>query len=663
MIDWILCFIFSVVLLLAALLLVLKDRGKFFAKGMAFILEFIAAYVIYIPIIFRSYNIFSSILGTFVNSFQVISLDAGYLDQYDIVVGALGDTGFAYAYMFVLGIIHFSLPILSAIVAISFLLHWIKLIKIKLFERQGRDVYIFSCASEKAIEFALDIYKNLKQLKKNCSFIFLDDKDKRDLLPAELKGLHTTICEEDDFSFNFGIKNNKKDIHYFAMCDSDDKNIDDALSFIKKYSSYDREIQKHIHLYVFSKLPETECMIDSTQKGIMDIHIIDETKLAVYNLLDSNPLYQYVENGVCSVLIVGMEQLGIYCLKTVIWMGQLYGFDLKINLIDYDIENKMSQAIEELPELFPKDSEKESANYDISCYSVAIDSVDFDDTVINSCYDTTYCVICGNDDSKNINTALKLRRAFLKNDPEFKKNPFIAVHIKSGVKHEIVRNMATSELNPSRKVNYTIVPFGGDNVDGTYKQVVDSDINWLAKNVHMAYEEIFSGSDTVDDIDAALEKYNVLEINKSSNLANAMHIKYKLWVMGLTYVPEDSTDEEEVDFSSYLADEDFLYQLTYVEHDRWMAFLRSEGWIGSSIEQVKKYQASGVSGGRHNCPMLKMHPFICPFEQLPEVSEQLGQQDATIYDKLLIAKIPDILHDKWNISGKRYKIIKYKEIK
>ena len=89
-----------------------------------------------------------------------------------------------------------------------------------------------------------------------------------------------------------------------------------------------------------------------------------------------------------------------------------------------------------------------------------------------------------------------------------------------------------------------------------------------------------------------------------------------------------------------------------------MAFLESEGWVESTVEQADAYKASGISKGRHNCPLLKVHPYICPFEDLADRSDALGLPDSTVYDRELIARIPDILHDRWKVSGKRYKIIR-----
>ena len=107
----------------------------------------------------------------------------------------------------------------------------------------------------------------------------------------------------------------------------------------------------------------------------------------------------------------------------------------------------------------------------------------------------------------------------------------------------------------------------------------------------------------------------------------------------------------------YYTDE-YMETLARAEHDRWMAFLETEGWIPSSHDDVYAYRASDISKGRHNCPLLKMHPYICGYDDLKDLSLDLEGKDTTIYDKALILKIPDILADKWKVSGKQYRIVK-----
>jgi len=121
----------------------------------------------------------------------------------------------------------------------------------------------------------------------------------------------------------------------------------------------------------------------------------------------------------------------------------------------------------------------------------------------------------------------------------------------------------------------------------------------------------------------------------------------------------DYSDKEElssVEMSDYYT-EDYLERLSISEHDRWMAFLETEGWIPATKEDVYAYRESGISKGRHNCPILKMHPYICEYENLKDLSMDLEGKDTTVYDEELILRIPDILGDKWNVAGKKFTII------
>ena len=52
-----------------------------------------------------------------------------------------------------------------------------------------------------------------------------------------------------------------------------------------------------------------------------------------------------------------------------------------------------------------------------------------------------------------------------------------------------------------------------------------------------------------------------------------------------------------------------------------------------------------------------MHPYIAPYGELKERSAKLNKSDCTAYDWELIARIPDMLHDKWDVAGKKYRII------
>ena len=258
---------------------------------------------------------------------------------------------------------------------------------------------------------------------------------------------------------------------------------------------------------------------------------------------------------------------------------------------------------------------------------------------------------------------MELRRIFYRVDDTFTNAPPIFALIQDDEKEAMVAQLKTPNLKAERRVSYQLMPFGNRKNVLSYENLVHESLDDLAKNVHMAYSCIFAKPDEETDaeveidVEKELVNYNLLEVNKRSNRANAMHIRYKLALIGLDYT--DREDVQEVDLNDYLT-KDKLEEMARSEHDRWMAFLQTEGWTGSTEEQVQAYRAAGISlgGSSHKCDLLKMHPYIHSFEGLKELSTRLENKDTTIYDRDLITMIPDILNDKWGVSDKKYKIIK-----
>jgi hypothetical protein len=248
---------------------------------------------------------------------------------------------------------------------------------------------------------------------------------------------------------------------------------------------------------------------------------------------------------------------------------------------------------------------------------------------------------------------VELRRLFYKVDNTFTNCPPIFCYVQDESKFNVVKDLKTAESKPERKMSYNLIPFGSLSEIYSVEYLVDSPFEKIARNVHFAYAEIFSSGEI--NKEETLKGYSTFEVNKRSNRANALHIRYKLNLLGLDYT--DDMSAEEVDFKKYLT-EDLLTKLAISEHDRWLTFLQSEGWTTSTKEDVYAYRESGVSKGRHNCPLLKMHPYICEFDKLEDLSIELEGKNTAVYDFELIKKIPEILGDKWGVAKKSFKIIK-----
>lgn len=640
---WYICLGLSMALIFAAIHCFINKKYGLMRYVYVLLCCFGTAYVIYIPPFFANYNPVAAIFGAFINMLQVVSLDADYLAFYETIKVALGDGFSAEVYEAVLAIVHFSLPAVSAMTAVTMILQCLTQIRMRLVRNTKRNLYVFSEVNYNSETLATDIRK----FDPRGEILFLEQNN--DLDHSGLQdALGCTVLDEQIENIRAKAKNRK--VQYYCISANEEANLNAALALLAQLQTEEQRCQRNNYIFLFSKDPLVEPMVDSLDKGLVEVDVINQYQMAAYRLLEQHPLVDASVDGKISVLLYGFGSVNRELLRAISWCGQLAGNELFVRVVADLTPDEISDFKSEYPGLFTE-------RYNIQLLDCK-NRQQLKELLRSHCADARYIAVEGKTEAQTVETAVFLRRFYYCEDPAFENHPAIYAYIENAEKAEAVRNLQTAEAKPERRVNYDIVPFGAVSETFSFANVTNSSLEKLAKNVHLVYEDIFS--DTEIDADEAIKRYNLFEVNKRSNRANALHIRYKLSMLGLDYT--DDPNAQEVELSDYLTSE-LLDRLTLAEHDRWMAFLESEGWSPATVAQVKTYQASGISRGRHNCPLLKLHPYICPFEDLKDCSDALGLPDSTVYDRDLITRIPDILHDKWGINNKKYKIIKKKEIR
>ena len=96
--------------------------------------------------------------------------------------------------------------------------------------------------------------------------------------------------------------------------------------------------------------------------------------------------------------------------------------------------------------------------------------------------------------------------------------------------------------------------------------------------------------------------------------------------------------------------------LARVEHDRWMMAYFAEGWMPESVEQSNAYRDLGLNNGRHDSHVFMLHPYLCDFDDLRRVADELGKDDPVRYDVAFIEGIVRLLSDVGCLTGKAYGI-------
>lgn len=633
---WTICAIISTIMIALGIRAYFNKRNGSLRMIFALACLFIATFVIYIPAFYASYDLLSGLVGNLVHVLQVITIDADVLEFYDVINAEIGNYIYAKVYMILLGFLHVTLPTISAFTAVAVLLRCFSSMQLLLANYVKKPLFIFSEANERSMQLA----KSIKELK--CDIVFANSDI--DSLSNENDSIRNFIFKEESVSeINIRSKKGKK-IYFFCISENEDLALTQSLQLIEKHSNLKDAEQKNIHICLFSKHRDFSVYIDSAHKGNLDIQCFNEYELLIYNLLDKYPLFKYAKSNI-HILLYGLSQINIVALKAIVWCGQLSGYSMKISVVGVDIEKQIEELKLNIPGIFS--NRYYTLFYNCDNEKEAVDTID------RHCSDANYVIVSEKTDNGTMNRGINLRRLFYKLSKDYSRCPPIFCYIKEPAKFNIVKNLATAESNPERKMSYNLTPFGSLEEVYTYKTLVDSDLEKLAKNVHLAYEEIFS--DGSINVEEALKRYNVFEVNKRSNRANALHIRYKLNLLGLDYTEDQNA--EMVDMHDYYTEE-HLERLSVSEHDRWMAFMETEGWVPASKEDVYSYRESGISKGRHNCPILKMHPYICEYEALKDLSMDIEGKDTTVYDKELILRIPDILGDKWNVAGKIYRITK-----
>ncbi|MBQ4065671.1 MAG: hypothetical protein IJD10_06185 [Clostridia bacterium] len=632
---WIICAILSTFMLVLSMKAYLNKNKGSLRVILILLCLFIASYIIYLPAFLASYDFLSGTIGNFIHVLQIVTIDADIMEYYDLIHTSIGNAIFTKIYMLLLGVLHITMPAVSALTAITVLFRCFSSMQLGIANRRKKPMFVFSEVNECALQLA----KSLESVK--CDIVFSNSSDES--LNNTNDSVRGYIFKEESIS-DLRIKSGKrKDVYFFCISEDEDKSLSHALQLIDHFSNLSDTEQEHIHIYHFSKHQDFSVYIDSADKGMLDVQCINEYEMLVYHLLDKYPLFRFAKSDI-HVLLYGFSDINRIALKAIAWCGQLSGFSMRISVVGVDINDKIHALKLDAPGLF-------TDRYQIDFYDCRSDK-EITDIISQQCSDANYIIVSDDSDNNTMNRGIMLRRLFYRLSKTYDYCPPIFCYIKEPAKYEIVKNLATAEFNPKRKMSYDLIPFGSLSEVYSYKQLVDSDLEKLAKNVHLAYEEIFSSGEI--NVKEAIKNYNVFAVNKRSNRANALHIRYKLNLLGLDYCEED--EARSVTMSDYYTEES-LKKLSLSEHDRWMAFLETEGWIPATKEDVYAYRESGISKGRHNCPILKMHPYICEYENLKDLSMDLEGKDTTVYDEELILRIPDILGDKWNVAGKKFTII------
>ena len=642
---WTICFWIAVILLTTGTVVFFIRRSKgdskvrYLGAGV-----FLAAAVVSFPVMLSGEKIGFALAMSISHSIRMFVVDTGVSDITSyLTAGTLGNL--FYPYKILACLLYLLAPIFTLTVVLRYFSNFFE--RFRLIMKKQHNLYVFSDLNLRSYEVALNLQRQSENNGRKIGIVFCHSNEKDGVntdLEEKARELNAIFVQGEMLYLRLNSK--KRYIAYFNISEYEDENVDNTLRMIDAMtrnvaeSSGGKVNQKNISIYCYSTSAEAEILLDSTEKGELRVVLIDEVRDAVYEHLYQHPLYTHLtpldkeERKKISILIIGGGKTGKEFLKAAVWCGQMNEFDLEIHMIDIKGNLIRKQLEEECPELIGS-----RGNYNIHIHKGNIFSSkieDYLDTVKN----ISYCVAALGEDEDNIRAALWLRKYFYL--AEYKNQPFICAYIQSVRRREAVWQLHEN-TREGKNLYYNIIPFGNRGIYFGGQSDAAFMAEYLGLGVQAHYFRLTRES-SEKDRKYAIQNYYQKQSNRRSSIANGIHISSKLWELGYGIMRVPRTREEYRLFKKCIMPVEFKAETEgrreryyILEHERWMAYLRSEGWrlaskSGAGLNDIRACYSDYCDQFKNQNYLMKLHPALVPIEKgdidtatLQEVDDMISE--------------------------------------
>jgi len=600
---WTTFLVISIIALLGSVVLaVAKGKSKYKSGSVLdpskilFVGVIISSIALFIPIYYETFQasgcgILETVLISIHNMIRLFIVDGEFEFITSSLAGAPAVVFKGYTFIFSI------LFVLAPVLTFGFVLSFFKNVSAykRYITHYRSDVYIFSELNEKSLALAKSLHNNNSQKR---LFVFTDVFEKEEEqsyeLVEEAKELGAICFKKDIITIDFSFHSSKSALSFFAIGENQSENISQALKIIDKL-----KYRENTNLYVFSTQVEAEILLanafenhnDKVEKPIsIKVRRVNEVQSLINRNLYENGFEKifssaYQEDGIKKInaVVIGMGQHGTEMTKALSWFCQMDGYAIEINSFDKDkkAKEKFLSLCPELMAFSGKTDIPGEAKYTISIHSdIDVDTTTFDN-IIENLPRTTYVFVALGNDEKNISTAVKLRAIF----ERMKYTPVIQAVVYNSEKKDALTDIKNFKGTP-----YNIEFIGDMKSSYSEEVILDSDVEEEALKRHMKWGD-----------ESEFWRY---DYNYKSSIASAIHRKMKILceIPGIEKEPKDRTEKE-------------LWNLRILEHCRWNAYMRSEGYCyGGTVEK----------SGRND--LAKMHNCLVPFNELP-LKEQEKDDD------------------------------------
>jgi len=590
-------------------------------------------------------NFFEEFLNSIFHSLQVFSLDASFTKS--ITIGKemfteeygsklLADIFGAYN-----SLIYVIAPVLGGAILFGLLTRAFPYLSLTF--KPYRDKYVFSELNERSISLAEDIIREALKAQKGLLptlplIIFTDAYgDSEDESTSELllraKEIGA-VCIKDDI-VNLRLIRTKK-IYYLLMDENDNTNIH-TLTSISTGKNKPWNDKCKINIYVFSQNKELGSIIKmiyakyKSELANVVIKVVQEYTNIAYNLFNDVPLYYPLlkrniqgssKEKELILTIIGDSKINLEVFLGAYWCGQMLDCKLKINVITENVQrfiltvNSVNQEIlqsglfngeadKTLLRVYPKQEIYSPAYAEFNFINADLQTGDYLE-ILNKrdgnaplLIFSDYFVIDLGSDEQNMSIATELSRIIQKEN------------LGKTAAHQNVIAYSIFDSNTKDIVN----SFSIQSEDVfLYAFAAIKDI-YSCKNIFMKHinEPAFSISKVHSKAD--MESFLKDEYNWWASIARVLHRKYKIYSVGLLSPRENpgviNKDEIEKYWEMTDSNDETCDRLTWLEHRRWNAFLRTKGFAAPSETQWNSYAYKDTANGvTHKNTNLKLHPCI-----------------------------------------------------
>jgi len=551
----------------------------------------------------------------------------------------------------------------APLLAIGFVLTFLQAFSahVRYFTHPWREVNVFSELNERSIALATSIRRQNPHSSIVFTEVVLTTNEPSMELIGRARALGALCFKSDILSIPLHRHSKKAQMSFFVMSSDDDNNLHQADAIIKhpKYSS-----REETDLYLFSDRIQSQVVL-KYRSGKVRVHRISYARLMVYDWLWRTPLIKDGtdaghkrpagvdlfhnalpvgdDDRAISVVILGLGRYGTEMLKALSWYCQMDSetgsgsYRLTINAYDDDPRAEARFKVD-YPELATCPSPtltkpRQDAQYEIHVHG-GVDTFSPELLMELQKLDAvTFIFVALGDDARNLEVAARVRQWLAREGQE----RLISIRPPQILAVTYDSQLLQAPLKAIQKKDVEDLLEEAEKLDtkATKEGISPQEAARLRYNAQASYRvaDHLPHIELIGDIN---EVYSYDTINTSLLIEHNGWISHMMWA-GVTNDEWDKHSHafwnNEYYYTSSIPvpihwrarrmlglpgadpisrEDSHSESLSRLEHARWNAFLRSEGFIQGTVKDLT---------------VAKTHPLLCPFDDLPDAEKNKDQND------------------------------------